>query len=54
MVGAGFTKSHLCGNLILPGHDAIYLDNFFAGRREDVLDLVDMSGSDASGRVWSR
>jgi UDP-glucuronate decarboxylase len=39
--GAGFIGSHLCERLIEEGHDVICLDNFFTGRRENVLHLLD-------------
>lgn len=39
--GAGFIGSHLCDRLIADGHDVICLDNFFTGRRENILHLLD-------------
>jgi UDP-glucuronate decarboxylase len=39
--GAGFIGSHLCERLIGAGHDAICLDNFFTGSRENILHLLD-------------
>ena len=39
--GAGFIGSHLCDRLIADGHEVICLDNFFTGRRENVLHLLD-------------
>jgi UDP-glucuronate decarboxylase len=39
--GAGFIGSHLCDRLIADGHEVICLDNFFTGRRENILQLVD-------------
>lgn len=39
--GAGFIGSHLCDRLIADGHEVICLDNFFTGRRENILHLVD-------------
>jgi len=39
--GAGFIGSHLCDRLIADGHEVICLDNFFTGRRENVLRLLD-------------
>src|SRR5688500_9513839 len=39
--GAGFIGSHLCERLINSGHDVLCLDNFFTGRRENILHLHD-------------
>ena len=39
--GAGFIGSHLCDRLIADGHEVICIDNFFTGRRENVLRLLD-------------
>src|SRR5258706_15644296 len=39
--GAGFIGSPLCDRLIADGHEGIFLDNFFTGRRENVLHLLD-------------
>src|SRR6266850_2248591 len=39
--GAGFLGSHLCERLIAEEHDVICLDNFFTGRRENILHLLD-------------
>jgi UDP-glucuronate decarboxylase len=41
--GAGFIGSHLCDRLIADGHEVICLDNFFTGRRENILHLLDDS-----------
>lgn len=38
--GAGFIGSHLCEKLLNKGHEVICLDNFFTGRRENVLSLL--------------
>ena len=38
--GAGFLGSHLCERLIAEDHDVICLDNFFTGRRENILHLL--------------
>jgi UDP-glucuronate decarboxylase len=38
--GAGFIGSHLCERLLDAGDDVICLDNFFTGRKENVLHLV--------------
>ena len=39
--GAGFLGSHLCDRLIKDGHEVLCLDNFFTGRRENVMHLLD-------------
>ena len=39
--GAGFLGSHLCDRLIQDGHEVLCLDNFFTGRRENVMHLLD-------------
>ncbi len=39
--GAGFIGSHLCERLLNEGHEVICLDNFFTGRRENILPLLD-------------
>jgi len=39
--GAGFLGSHLCDRLIGEGHEVLCLDNFFTGRRENVMHLLD-------------
>src|SRR5688500_9018425 len=39
--GAGFIGSHLCDRLIADGHEVICVDNFFTGRRENILHLLD-------------
>jgi len=39
--GAGFIGSHLCDRLISDGHEVFCLDNFFTGRRENILHLLD-------------
>ncbi|HEY3104421.1 MAG TPA: UDP-glucuronic acid decarboxylase family protein [Pyrinomonadaceae bacterium] len=41
--GAGFLGSHLCDRLIREGHEVLCLDNFFTGRRENVMPLLDHS-----------
>lgn len=38
--GAGFIGSHLCEQLLLDGHEVVCLDNFFTGRRVNVLSLM--------------
>src|SRR5712691_6687413 len=39
--GAGFIGSHLCDRLLNEGQEVICLDNFFTGRRENILPLLD-------------
>ena len=39
--GAGFIGSHLCERLLGEGHDVLCLDNFFTGRRANILKLLD-------------
>ena len=39
--GAGFIGSHLCERLLEAGNEVICLDNFFTGRRENILPLLD-------------
>ncbi len=39
--GAGFLGSHLCERLLKEGHEVICLDNYFSGKRANVLHLRD-------------
>jgi UDP-glucuronate decarboxylase len=39
--GAGFIGSHLCERLLDDGHDVLCLDNFFTGRRANIVHLLD-------------
>ena len=39
--GAGFIGSHLCERLLKEGHDVLCLDNFFTGRRDNIVPLLD-------------
>jgi len=39
--GAGFIGSHLCERLLKENHEVIALDNFFTGRRENIVHLLD-------------
>lgn len=39
--GAGFLGSHLCDRLINDGHDVICMDNYFTGRKSNVLHLME-------------
>ncbi len=38
--GAGFIGSHLCERLLADGNEVFCLDNFFTGRRENILHLL--------------
>jgi UDP-glucuronate decarboxylase len=38
--GAGFIGSHLCERLLQEGNEVLCLDNFFTGRRENILHLL--------------
>ena len=38
--GAGFLGSHLCERLLGEGHEVICLDNFYTGRRANILHLM--------------
>ena len=39
--GAGFIGSHLCERLLENGDDVLCLDNFFTGRRTNIVQLLD-------------
>jgi UDP-glucuronate decarboxylase len=39
--GAGFIGSHLCERLIREGQEVLCLDNFFTGRRVNIINLLD-------------
>jgi UDP-glucuronate decarboxylase len=39
--GAGFLGSHLCERLLSEGNDVLAVDNYFTGRRENILHLLD-------------
>ncbi len=41
--GAGFIGSHLCERLLEDGHDVLCLDNFFTGRRANIIHLLNNS-----------
>lgn len=38
--GAGFIGSHLCERLLNEGQDVICLDNYFTGRKENIIHLL--------------
>jgi UDP-glucuronate decarboxylase len=38
--GAGFLGSHLCERLLKDGHEVLCLDNFYTGRRANILHLM--------------
>ena len=37
--GAGFLGSHLCERLLNDGHEVLCVDNFFTGRKENILHI---------------
>ena len=37
--GAGFIGSHLCRRLLSQGDTVVCVDNFYTGRKENVVDL---------------
>jgi len=39
--GAGFIGSHLCKRLLDEGHEVLCVDNFFTGRRQNIIELLD-------------
>jgi UDP-glucuronate decarboxylase len=39
--GAGFLGSHLCERLLNDGHEVICLDNYFTGRKQNIIHLID-------------
>jgi UDP-glucuronate decarboxylase len=39
--GAGFIGSHLCESLLARGEEVLCLDNFFTGRKENIVHLLD-------------
>lgn len=39
--GAGFLGSHLCEKLLNEGHHIICLDNYFTGRKRNIVHLID-------------
>lgn len=41
--GAGFIGSHLCERLLNEGNEVLCLDNFFTGRRDNIVHLLDDS-----------
>lgn len=38
--GAGFVGSHLCRYLLNQGHDVLCVDNFFTGRKDNLLEFL--------------
>src|SRR6266550_266662 len=38
--GAGFIGSHLCKRLLDEGNEVLCVDNFFTGRRQNILELM--------------
>ncbi|MBI5739330.1 MAG: SDR family oxidoreductase [Nitrospirae bacterium] len=41
--GAGFLGSHLCERLLRGGHEVICVDNFYTGRRSNIINLLKKS-----------
>jgi UDP-glucuronate decarboxylase len=39
--GAGFLGSHLCERLLRDGHDVLCVDNYFTGRKDNIIHLID-------------
>src|SRR4051794_39064740 len=39
--GAGFLGSHLCERLLSEGHDVLCVDNYFTGRKDNIVHLMD-------------
>src|SRR5688500_2138571 len=39
--GAGFIGSHLCERLLSGGAEVVCLDNFFTGRKQNIIHLLD-------------
>lgn len=39
--GAGFIGSHLCKRLLDEGNEVVCVDNFFTGRKSNIVDLLD-------------
>jgi UDP-glucuronate decarboxylase len=39
--GAGFLGSHLCERLLREGHDVLCVDNYFTGRKDNIIHLMD-------------
>ena len=39
--GAGFLGSHLCERLLRDGHDVLCVDNYFTGRKDNIVPLLD-------------
>ncbi|MDR2119848.1 MAG: SDR family oxidoreductase [Tannerella sp.] len=42
--GAGFLGSHLCEKLLADGNEVICLDNYFTGRKKNIIHLLDNPG----------
>jgi UDP-glucuronate decarboxylase len=39
--GAGFLGSHLCERLLRDGHDVLCIDNYFTGRKDNIVHMLD-------------
>jgi UDP-glucuronate decarboxylase len=38
--GSGFIGSHLCERLLRDGHEVLWVDNYFTGRRQNIEHLL--------------
>ena len=38
--GGGFLGSHLCERLLKQGHEVLCIDNFYTGRRSNIVHLL--------------
>ena len=38
--GSGFLGSHLCERLLEQGHEVLCVDNFYTGRRNNIMHLM--------------
>lgn len=45
--GAGFLGSHLCERLVAEGHDVLCVDNYYSGRKQNIVHLLDAPNFEA-------
>ncbi len=38
--GAGFLGSHLCERVLADGHEVVCMDNYFTGRKQNIMHLM--------------